>query len=147
MWVPLATARRTVRSGRVAVDLAAAGDVEPQLGQPVDDGEVRVAGDQRAVERPDAGAEHQVGRDAALQERPQHPDLDRAEDAPAPEHERGGHGHAVHTACSARTRRVARRSAQNDSTGTVPQTRVTNVKGRSQRALRESRNAVTRKIM
>ncbi len=49
--------------------------------------------------------------------------------------------------CSARTRRVARCSAQNDSTGTVPHTSVTSVNGRSQRARRESMKALNRKIM
>ena len=76
----------------VAVHLGAGRGAAPQLDQLGDDRGVRVAGDHGAVERADAGAEHQVGDDVALEERPQHADLDRAEDAAAAEHEGGGHG-------------------------------------------------------
>ena len=101
-------------------------DVEPQLGQPVDDAEVRVARHHRAVERTDAGAEHQVGGDAALEERPQHADLDRAEDAAAARARtrssralssgRGSSG------CSSRSRWATRRSTQKTAPGQCPQT-------------------------
>ena len=86
---------------------------------------VGVARDHRAVERADAGAEHQVGGDAALEERPQHPDLDRTEDAAAAEHERSRHGVApapavASSGCSARKRRATRRSTQKISSGIRP---------------------------
>ena len=48
------------------------------------------ARDHRAVERADAGAEHEVRDDAALEEGAQHADLDGAEHAAAAEHEGGG---------------------------------------------------------
>ena len=76
----------------VAVHLPAVlAGAAPQLGEPLDHGERRVPGDQGAVERADAGAEDEVGGDAALEERAQHADLDRAEGAPAAEDERGRH--------------------------------------------------------
>ena len=88
------------------------------------------------------------------------------EDAATTEDERGGHsagaspveegrsrvtrpGSTGYTSseCSARTRCVARCSAQKDRSGIVPQTSVTRVNGRSQPARRESANALNRKIM
>ena len=69
--------------------------VLPQVGEPVDHRRRRVAGDHGAVEGPDARAEHQVGRDLDLEQRPQHPDLGRPEHPTAPEHERRRHGSIV----------------------------------------------------
>ena len=135
MWVPVATARRTVRSGRSPYTVAAPRRRRcPQLGEPLDDGERRVAGDQRAVEGADAGAEDEVGGDAALEERPQHADLDRAEDAAAAEHERGGH-RVDRPQCRTRRARGARRapgvvarcSTQKISSGTSAGSSVTSV--------------------
>ena len=91
--MPVATARRTVRSAAVAVHLAPDSPAprHSSVSRSIT-ASVGLAGDQRAVERADAGAEHQVGDDAALEQRAQHADLDRAEDAAAAEHERGRHG-------------------------------------------------------
>ena len=138
MWVPVETARRTVRSGRspyTSRDCAvwAHRSVSRSI-----TGSARVAGHHRAVEGADAGAEHQVGGDAALEERPEHADLDGTEDAAAAQDERGRHDRAPLTCssqlgcssgCSARIRCVARCSAQKDRNGTVPQTRVTSSEG------------------
>ena len=75
----------------VAEHLAAGGDGLPQVGEPLDDGRRRVASHHRAVEGADGGAQHQVGRDAALEQGLQHAHLDRAQHPAAAEHERGGH--------------------------------------------------------
>ncbi len=77
MWVRVETARRTVRERPVAVHVAGLAGLAPQLDEPVDDRRRRVAGHHRAVQRPHAGAEHQVGDDAPLEQRLEHPDLDR----------------------------------------------------------------------
>ena len=92
MCVPVDTARRTVRSGRSPYTSRLEATRLPQLGEPVDDGQGRVAGDHRAVEGADGRAEHQVGRDALLEQRLQHAHLGRAQHPTAAEHERGGHG-------------------------------------------------------
>ena len=135
----------------VAVHLApAAGGALPERGELLDDAEVGLAGDQGAVEGADAGAEHQVRDDAALEQRAQHADLDGAEHAAAAEHECGRHTRAsVPPAPGARHGPAPshRCSAQKLRTGIVPQTSVTSVKPMGHRALRESRNALTRKIM
>ncbi len=101
----------------VAVDLTTPRRAHPELGEPLDHRDVGPAGDHRAVEGADAGAEHQVGDDAALEERAQHADLDGAEDAAATEDERGGQ---ASSGCSARTRCTTRCSTKNISSGTSP---------------------------
>jgi hypothetical protein len=62
----------------------------PQPDQPVRRAR-RVGRDQRAVDRADRGAHHQVGLDARLGKRPQHADLVRAEQPSAAEYERCRH--------------------------------------------------------
>ena len=66
----------------------------PQRGEPLDRGRGRVAGEHRAVDRADAGADDEVGGDAGGQQRLEHADLVRAEDTAAAEHERGRPRHA-----------------------------------------------------
>ena len=74
-----------------------AGRARPGVRQPVG-GAFRVAGDDGAVDRPDRRAHSQVGGDAVLSERLQHPDLDGAQAATATEHEtdRPGQRHDIH---------------------------------------------------
>ncbi len=84
--------RPSYRAQRPVGDRAHGLGVLPQVGEPVDHRRRRVAGDHRAVQRPDAGAEHQVGGDLDLEQRPQHPDLGRPEHPTATEHERRRHG-------------------------------------------------------
>jgi hypothetical protein len=54
-------------------------------------GTLRIGRHERAVERADRGAHHQVGPDVRLGQRPQHAHLMGAEQAPAAEHERRRH--------------------------------------------------------
>ena len=65
---------------RVEREDLAAPDMAPDLGERVDrlDG-LRPCGDERAVDGPGGGGDDQVRRDAALVERAQHADLDRAQ--------------------------------------------------------------------
>ena len=65
----------------VAVHLAVAHRALPQADQPVDHAGAGVGGHQGAVQRADRGAQDQVRADAGLEERPEHADLDRAEQA------------------------------------------------------------------
>jgi hypothetical protein len=71
---------------RPAEQLAAL-DRRPRAGQPLHRGERRLCRDRRAVDRADRRAEHEVGRDAALQQGAQHADLVGAERSAAAEHE------------------------------------------------------------
>jgi hypothetical protein len=63
----------------------------PHLGELLDHRELGLAGDEGTVQGADAGAEDQLGPDVALEQRSEHPDLDRAEDAAAAKHERSRH--------------------------------------------------------
>ena len=69
----------------------AAPDVLPDLGQLVGGVDRLLAGrDEGAVDGARGGGDEQVGRDASLIERAQHPDLDRAESGTAGEDEGDG---------------------------------------------------------
>ncbi len=130
----------------VAIDLLAAlADALPELDQPVDDRRVRLSGDQRAVERTDAGAEHEVRGEVALEECLEHADLDGAEHATATEDERGRHvvDGSSSSAFSVVTFWVTTRSTQKISSGMRPAASTTAVKVHDQSARRESRKATT----
>ena len=100
--------RRSCAGDRVAVHLAGLRR-GPEPDQPVGHRLGRVGGDQRAVDRADRGAEHQVGPDAGPEQGAQHAHLDRAEHSPAAEHER--HRTAAMPFILARARGPARRAA------------------------------------
>ena len=137
------------RLGAEQVATAGRRGAPPEVEQPVDDGGLGVLGDQRAVHRADAGAEHQVGPHAALEQRPEHADLDRPEHTAPAEDERGGHGRqtagevSVRSGVSARTLAATTRSTQKMISGTRPATSMSSVKPSDQRARRASSTATT----
>ena len=115
-WVRYLATRAAWRIG-LSRKMPSRSDGLPHRGEPVGTLRAGVGGDERAVERADAGAEHEVGPDAVLGERPQHPHLGGAEHAAAPQDVRGELV-ARHTGQS---RPVARRAcARVAVTGSLP---------------------------
>ena len=98
------------------VDLAAgehvvAAQLLPHRRELRDAGEVRRVADGRAVERAGRGPDHDVGDDAALEQRAQHPDLAHALVAAARQHERGARpSAAVRASPAVRSGTASRRS-------------------------------------
>src|SRR5680860_153609 len=78
----------------LAVDLVALADRAPHVQQSVDDRGGGVARDYEAVDGAYGGAEDEVRFQVALEERPEHADLDRPEQSATAEHERGPVCHA-----------------------------------------------------
>ena len=122
--MPVETARRTVRSGRSPytswpLSLALRHSSVSRSSTAGDGSRATTA----PLSAPTLVPRTRSGVMLALEQRPQHADLDRAEDAPAAEHERGRHGLASRrtrgrrSRVSARTRAVARCSAQKLSIG------------------------------
>ena len=148
MCVPVATARRTVRSGRSPyTSRVAPAACHSSASRPMtasDGSRATIA----PLSAPTRRAEDEVGIDVALEERLQHADLDGAEHAAATEHERGGHRRRpqcrpASSGCSARIRVVTVRSTQKMISGISPAARQRIVKPMLQPARRDSRNVTT----
>ena len=147
--MPVDTARRTVRSGAVAVHLAAGSarrrhssvsrSITARSGSRATSAPLRA---------PTLVPSTRSGVMLALEQRPQHADLDRAEHAAAAEHERGRHVATValvaaSSGFSAATCWATTCSTQKISSGTRPATSIEHVNPIVQPALRDSRNATT----
>jgi hypothetical protein len=80
-------------------DLAAA-QAAPERGQVIDGLQRRsVRGDERGVHGPDRGPDEEVRADVALEQRTEHPDLDRTEAGASREHERDAHAARSDSRC------------------------------------------------
>ena len=90
MWVPVDTARRTVRSGRSETVRIVSASCHRSVSRSITVG-VGSRATMAPLRAPTLVPEHQVGGDPHLEQRAQHPDLGRPEHPTAPEHERRRH--------------------------------------------------------
>ena len=84
---------------RMAQEDALAGDLAPQVGQPLSPGEGWVGGDECAVEGANARPQNEIRADLSFEEGPHHAHLGGAKNTPAAKDKRCGHGGSV---CRAR---------------------------------------------